>query len=105
MTSQDFTIQLLWDPTERGIRCLDPNAHYVVLPTNLGNLSMAGYIVLEVDDGLLMIPYHTVEPDLGWEQLDLASSRLVPRPQSWETLITAYQKTLDSIDDLLSAYL
>lgn len=102
MTSSEILLQLSADPTERGIRYLQPMVSYLVVPTCLGNLDTVGHVAIEADDGLLMVPYMTVLSHNGWEQLDLSSSRLIERPPGWNAISQAYQTALNALDILLT---
>ncbi|PSR26502.1 MAG: hypothetical protein C7B46_19920 [Sulfobacillus benefaciens] len=86
ITANEILTALTDEPTERhlGDILAAKNASSAItwlpdpleLPDPLDNLDAIGYALIRTEDGLLCIPYTLVDPDCGWEQLDLSAAFL-----------------------------
>ena len=90
------------NPTGCGLLCVlddleGDHPHYCILAPEDGE---AGFVLVKCDDGILRIPIFLVDPDCGWEQLDLDKARLLATP---EDLDDAFEAAHECAREIMSA--
>lgn len=93
LTADEVLNALAPDPTETRLSELVGDtyeASYFTLHDTLGDLECYALVVVEVADGLLVLPVTEARTGDGWEQFYLAAAYTVPRPEDWTAVRAAY---------------
>jgi hypothetical protein len=93
LTAHEVLDALAANPTET---CLSElvgdrlDASYFTLHDTLGDLDCYALVVVEVADGVLLLPVTEARTGDGWEQFNLAAAYTVPYPEDWNAVRAAY---------------
>lgn len=93
MTAHEVLDALAANPTET---CLSElvgdrlDASYFTLHDTLGDLDCYALVVVDVADGILLLPVTEARTGEGWEQFNLAAAYTVPYPEDWNAVRAAY---------------
>ncbi len=69
MRFQELIEHLEYNPTRATLD--DAALQYYIVPVDMGNLINIGFILVPVDDGVAVLPYTSVLPEGGFEQISL----------------------------------
>lgn len=107
ITANDVLFALVDDPTESGLGDFLASHHasqaitWLPDPLDLDHLDVIGTALIITEDGLLCIPYTLVDPDSGWEQLDLSAAFLLPEPRGFREAEQRYTQAEHELTQLL----
>lgn len=101
MTSAEALHYILDNPVESALQDLEID-DWLSLTATFGDLRAAGTVVVPTDDALLLIPFDTVKPDYGWEQLRPQDAQQVPIPEEWADIRLTFLNARMALEDLLT---
>lgn len=97
--------ELRADPTESPLNDgVDPDDS-PCLPNLDHDPDTVGHVFVTVADGWILLPARRLNPEAGWEPIDVNGAQLLPPDPAWPAQLAAYWQALDALREATLALL